>query len=160
MPFIQVSPVIDYNVRSLCIRPYPGHPKGCPNYGKKEGCPPNAPLFDKRYDLSRPAYAIINKFDFAKHVNRMKERHPEWSKRQLECCLYWQPRARKQLLQQIKYFLIYHPGYAVTTCPEAMGVDVTASMRNIGIELEWPPETVTYQVALAGVLRNEREDVR
>jgi hypothetical protein len=35
--------------------------------------------------------------------------------------------------------------------PEAHGLNVTATMKSIGIELEWPPKTVTYQIALASV---------
>lgn len=34
--------------------------------------------------------------------------------------------------------------------PEACGVDVTATMKLIGIDLEWPPVNVAYQVALVG----------
>jgi hypothetical protein len=148
---IPVIPTIDYTVRGLCTRPYPGHKKGCPNYGIKNGCPPKADYFDKVYDLSKPVFAIINKFDFAGHVNRMIELHPEWSRRQLECCLYWQPKARKQLLQHIKYFLHNHPEYHVEACPEAMGVNVTETMKRAGIVLEWPPQVMSCQVALAGV---------
>ena len=43
----------------------------------------------------------------------------------------------------------------VLYCPEAMGVNVTETMKNVGIILEWPPETVTYQIVIAGSrLRN------
>jgi predicted metal-binding protein len=150
---IPVIPVIDYSVRGLCMKPYLGHKKGCPNYGKKNGCPPGAKCFDEVYDLSQPVYAIINKFDFARHVSRMYELHPEWSQRQLECCLYWQPKARNQLLQHIKYFLKNHPGYRIEACPEAMGVDVTNTLARAGVLLEWPPKQWACQVALAGILR-------
>lgn len=150
---LPVIPVIDYSVRGLCVKPYPGHKKGCPNFNKKNGCPPGAAKFDEVYDLSKPVYAIINKFDFASHVSRMKELHPEWSQRQLECCLYWQPKARNQLLQHIKYFLQNHPGYKVEPCPEAMGVDVTETLKNSGVILEWPPKIMCCQVALAGTIK-------
>ncbi len=48
---IEINPVIDYSVRRLCVKPYPNHKKGCPNFNKKEGCPPTADFFDKVYDL-------------------------------------------------------------------------------------------------------------
>lgn len=96
---IQVTPVIDYSVRNLCVNPYPGHPKGCPNFDKKKGCPPGAALYDQVYDLSKSVYAIINKFDFKAHTDRMRNLHPEWSERQVRCCLYWQKGARRELLQ-------------------------------------------------------------
>jgi len=80
----------------------------------------------------------------------MKENHPGWSDRQAYCCLYWQPRARKQLRAKIEGFLRIHPGLKIITCPEAQGVNVTATMKLIGIELEWPPREIAYQVVVAG----------
>lgn len=153
---ILVQPVIDYNVRSLCIKPYPGHSKGCPNFGKKQGCPPGAAKFDEVYDLSKPVYAIINKYDFKAHTERMRQLHPAWSDKQVRCCLYWQPAARKQLVIATKSFLEKHKGYHVETCPEAMGINITSTLATVGIVLEWPPETITYQVALAGIERKCR----
>lgn len=35
-------------------------------------------------------------------------------------------------------------------------VDVTATMRSVGIDLEWPPITKAYQIALAGKCRRQR----
>jgi len=37
--------------------------------------------------------------------------------------------------------------------PEAMGVNVTETMKRVGIELEWPPVNVAYQIALAGIFK-------
>jgi hypothetical protein len=31
--------------------------------------------------------------------------------------------------------------WGATDCPEAMGVNVTATMKNCGVELEWPLKT-------------------
>ena len=152
MPYKLVKPVIDLSVRQLCKRPYCNHPRGCPNYGKKSTCPPKALPISKVLDLSRPVYAIWNEFDFAGHCNRMKAAHPGWSQRQIECCLYWQPKARKQLRAEISIFAFSITQYIiqVLTTPEATGVNVTATMKTIGIKLEWPPRNRTYQVALAG----------
>jgi predicted metal-binding protein len=150
----QIKPVIEYSVRGLCVRPYQGHLKGCPNFGKKKGCPPGALKFDEVYDLSKPVFAIINKFDFLDHTNKMRRLHPGWTERQVRCCLYWQTTARNQLLHFIRQFKNFHSGYSIETCPEAMGVNITATMANVDVMLEWPPETVTYQIALAGVKRS------
>ena len=153
---IEVSPIIIRSVHSLCLRPYPNHKKGCPNYGKKKGCPPGVPMFDSFYVLSKPVYAIYNVFDFKGHVDRMREKHPSWSKRQLECCLYWQGSARKRLKERIEIFRRLTGGkYIVNTVPEAMGVQVTETMKRVGVELEWPPVNVAYQIALAGVFKEE-----
>lgn len=149
---VKVKPIIDESVRSLCTRPYPNHPKGCPNYGKKAGCPPSILLLDKIFALNEPVFAIYNIFDFGGHVQKMGERHPGWTQRQCECCLYWQGTARKQLRQEIQRFYKLHIGYppVVTECPEAHGVNVTETMRSIGHVLQWPPATHAYQVALGG----------
>ncbi len=147
----EVYPVIDYSVRSLCTRPYPGHPKGCPNFNKKKKCPPIAQKFENIFDLTQPIYAIIHVFDFRSHIEKMKNRHPEWSERQLKNCYYWQSKARSKLKEGILDFLKENRNYHVTTCPEGMGINVTETMKRIGIILEWPPENLTYQVAIAGI---------
>jgi len=108
-------------------------------------------------DLSQPVYCVYNRFDLAHHVRRMRRRHPEWSERQLRCCLYWQSKARKQLRLKVEAFLRDHPGLVALYVPEACGVDVTATMRSIGIELQWPPVSVAYQVALVGTPATDGE---
>lgn len=149
----QIEPVIDYSVRGLCSRPYEGHKKGCPNFGDptKLRCPPQAPKIEDVIDLEKPIFAIYNRFDFAAHVARMYETKPGRTKRQAECCLYWQGTARKQLKGEIALFKQKHPAdWWISTTPEACGINVTATMKSIRVELEWPPVNFTYQVALAG----------
>lgn len=148
---IPVDPCIDYQVRSLCVRPYPLHPKGCPNVGKCDRCPPEAPLFGEVFDLTRQVYAIVNEFDLARHVKRMAVKNPAWSERQLACVLYWQGTARKQLNAKIQAALDHFPGYVATWCPEGMGVNVTETLAAVGIDLEWPPKQIARQVALLAV---------
>ncbi len=148
---IEVRPVI-MGRHDLCLKPYPNHKNGCPNYATKKGCPPGVPMFDSFYDLSKSIYAIYNVFDFKGHVDRMREKHPDWSKRQLECCLYWQGSARKRLKERIEIFgKLTGRKYIINTVPEAMGVNVTETMLRVGIELEWPPVSVAYQIAMAGM---------
>jgi len=150
MSYAECDLVIDLDVRDLCKWPYYNHPKGCPNYGKKKGCPPTSRLITDLLDLNKPVFAIWNCFDFAGHCKQMRQKHPDWSKRQIECCLYWQPKARKQLHFEIKKFFADNKGFAIINNPESVGINVTQTMAEIGIELEWPPETKTYQVALVG----------
>lgn len=151
MPYQIVNPTIDYSMRGLCTKPYHGHKKGCPNFNKKAGCSPKVGFFDKTYDLTKPVYVIWNEFDLGTHVANLKSKYPNWSDYQLKCCLYWQPKARKSLLEEIKRFKKEFPDYSITTCPEAEGVNITDTMKSVGIVLEWPPQTKTYQVALAGI---------
>lgn len=152
---IQVHPIIEHSVRGLCVKPYYNHPKGCPNFNKKNGCPPSAKYFENVYDLSKPVYAICNIFQFKKHIEKMKVNQPTWSEHQLKCVLYWQGSARKNLKNHIIKFMKENRGYSVETCPEAMGVNLTETMKNAGIILEWPPVNVTYQIALAGIKRKD-----
>lgn len=146
----KVKIMLDPTVRSLCKRPYTNHSRGCPNFNRKMGCPPRCLTLNELLDLSKPVWAIYNVFQFGLHVRKMKKKHPSWSKRQLECCLYWQPKARKQLKGEIDRFKKLHPELLIVMNPEASGVNVTDTMKSIGVELEWPPKTLTYQVILAG----------
>lgn len=132
-------------MRGMCQLPYPNHPKGCPNYNKKNSCPPNCQIFN----LQPPYYAIINEFDLASHVARMYELHPKWTERQAYCCLYWQPKARKKLKEEIILFKRQNPALSVNTCPEGGGVNVTETLALAGVTLEWPPLSVVRQVAIA-----------
>ncbi len=141
---------LDTGMRSLCRKPYPGHRKGCPNYGKGQLCPPNRPRVEDVLDIDRPFYAIWGVFDLASHVERMREKHPAWSWRQLVCCLYWQPTARKRLKEEIKRVQQIRKELQIEMIPEAMGINVTRTMSSIGEYLEWPPRTKTYQVVIAG----------
>jgi len=148
--YAKINPVIDRFMRKLCIRPYPLHSKGCPNYNKKRGCPPKCKDIDKILDLTKDVYIIYNRYDFGKHVDKMRNKHPDWSKRQVECCLYWQGTARKVLKEKIGIFRCKFPKLSIIACPEASGVNLTATMEQIGIKLEWPPKKYTYQIVIAG----------
>lgn len=149
----EVKPVVDLSMRKLCVKPYYGHKKGCPNYGKKEGCPPHSPTIDKLILLTikQPIYVIFNRFNFKEHCDRMRGLHPEWTPKQVACCLYWQGKARKVLKGKTKQFIFKHPHYDIIECPEGAGVNLTATMEQIGIELEWPPDNYAYQIYLAGI---------
>lgn len=148
--YVRVKVVVDYSVRDLCSRRYYNHPKGCPNIGKKD-CPPHAPKIEDVLDLSQDVYAVYNVFGLGEHVARMKKKHPEWTERQLKCCLYWQPKARKQLKEKIVAFKKQFTGMYIIKNPEACGVNVTATMKTADIRLEWPPEEWSYQIVLGGI---------
>jgi hypothetical protein len=45
--------------------------------------------------------------------------------------------------------IILTEGWEVTSCPEAMGINVSDTMKWIGVVLQWPPREVAIQVALA-----------
>lgn len=148
--------VLDCGVRDLCRQAYPNRPRGCPNYGKRDACPPQAPLIGDVLDLSEGVWAVWVEFDLAAHRERMQEKHPNWSRRQLDCCLYWQGGVKTQLRHEVTslctMMCLSYPETKWTALyiPEAMGVNVTETMRGIGVELEWPPERIVRKVAIIG----------
>lgn len=155
MPWQEIQPrALRCYTGRLCSRPYPGRPKGCPNFGTRATCPPQA----KSFDLAYPGtwYAIWNVFDIGAHAVRMRGLQPEWTEKQCRCCLYWQGTARKQLRALVKTALreIQPEGHItdyVEYVPEAHGMDVTNTMKSIGVNLQWPPADKTVQVAVVFV---------
>lgn len=146
----KVEPVIDNTVRDLCIRPYPNHKKGCPNHGKRNSCPPKARYLFDIINEKQPVLAVFNIFDLGAHVAKMKAKHPNWSDRQLVNCLYWQGTARKRLREKVQSITANTKGMVAIYCPEACGVNITATLKSVDIILEWPPKKNAYQVALVG----------
>ena len=157
MPYQQVIPVYHPAVRGLCLHPYPNHLHGCPNYMHADRCPPKSPLFPDVYETAGDFYVIWSIFDLGKHVQHMRFRHPKWSDRQLRCVLYWQGRARVHLRRAIMIFRMEHPEiddrHLIHETPEALGIDVTTTMKSIGIDIPWPPIDTVYHVALAGIAK-------
>ena len=134
-----------------CRLPYPGHPKGCPNYGKTSRCPPKAPGLGGYFDLSRPLYLVVAEFDLEGHARRMKHEHPWWSDRQCRCVLYWQGTARKLLKTRSEEAMEILGADTGTSCPEAMGLNVFATAALSGIKLEKTSKLKTSRhVALVG----------
>ncbi|PIN78699.1 hypothetical protein COY26_05460 [Candidatus Woesearchaeota archaeon CG_4_10_14_0_2_um_filter_33_10] len=133
-------------IQTLCKLKYYKHSKGCPNYNKKEGCPPNQPLINNVLDFDRGVYVICTDFAVGKFAERMRLKHPEWSEhpRQWYNPRLWQPKARKlHRAEQAK--AIEENGLTkIISSPEAHGVNVTELMKNIGIPLRWgwPPKHI------------------
>ncbi len=149
---IQVNPKeFSYlDAEKFCCLPYLNHPRGCPNYGKKEGCPPNIPKVDEVLDFNKDVYLIYTEFNIGEHAERMKKLHPKWTGRQIYCCLYWQLKARKLQRQEEEKSIKEKGINLILNSPEANGVNITSLMRKVGIKLEWPPRKITRLVSLGG----------
>jgi len=131
--------------------PYPGHPNGCPNYGKKIGCPPQSQRLDKVFDFKKTMWLVISRFDLDKWMRKMKQKHPEWSDRQCRCCLYWQGKVRKWLKNGLSVLKkCYYGGTTYTLCPEGMGLNVIRTLKRLGIPIRAKPRDVVYKVAMFG----------
>ena len=146
-------------IQGLCRKPYYNHPKGCPNFNKKNGCPPQPPI-EKIFNLEDKLFVIYTSFPVGEFAERMRVEHPQWNEhpRQWYNPRRWQPRARKEHNGEIQHFLSNFPQYTINKCPEAHGINVTDLMKKLGIELrwDWPPnhdhykDNITYIVSLGG----------
>lgn len=155
---IKIDPAsleIDKKFQGLCRKPYHGHPKGCPNYGKKEACPPGQPLIGEILDLNENVFLIYTLHNIGYFAEKMMERHPEWNSRQCYNPRYWQGTARKFHKAEREKALQVE-GIERIIWPENHGVNVSKLMEDIGIDLnwEWPPEhnleNSSYIVSLGG----------
>lgn len=144
--------ICDHNIPDLCWKPYPGHKKGCPNYNKKAGCPTKVGYFLDTFDPQ--IYIIAIKFDFGAYLDMMRERHPEWTDKALRNVLYWQGHVRANLNNFIKSIEL-PDNYKILKTPEAMGMNMTDTCKQVGIELEWPPMHNTYAIVV-GCKKKER----
>lgn len=150
----------DKKIQNLCKKPYPGHKYGCPNYGKRDTCPPKCRLIDDYMDVNDELYLIFVEFDLEAHRERMRKIHPNWSIRQLSCVLYWQNGVRKKLRGEIERFLNeYGRNFIISPVPEACGVNMTVMMKDAGYRLSWKyPLDRIYKVALAGKVNEGCDD--
>ncbi len=132
-----------------CTLPYPDHPDGCPNYGSKEGCPPDTPFV---FDILQEPFRLVGvRFDINKHMRRMKDRHPEWSDRKARCVLYWQNSVDKALREKAEKVASSFEDSKILMKPEAYGVSLFKTCRDAGIELEtFPPKKYVWKLALVG----------
>lgn len=144
-----VETVFDPDIRTLCRRPYPDHPHGCPNYGKRSDCPPHAPFFPRAYDTSAPNYLAVVKFDFAKYLEERRVIHPDWTERALRNPRHYQGHLRADLSRFVGQIMPQMDcGYEPIFNPEAMGVDIASMFPKVGLQWEFPPQANNYRVCL------------
>ena len=131
-----------------CRLPYPGNPNGCPNFGKKDSCPPLTPYF---LDIYKPhVFVAFMQFDFKEYLETKISLHSDWTERQLRNPWYFQ----SHLDSQLKHFVdsqLGQPGFEnfqAIYSSEAMGVNMHLTARRAGVELEWPPKKDMYRITL------------
>ena len=128
--------VCSKDIPYYCKLPYPGHPKGCPNYGKRQDCPPNTPFVLDLLDESKKMYLVYSEFNLDNHVEKMRFKFPTWSERQLRNVLYWQPTSKKQLRERCTIACEIFGCRYVLTKGEAYGVNFYATAFHSGLKLE------------------------
>lgn len=102
------------------------------------------------FDLNEPHWFIIEAFDLKTQAKRMKELHPDWSERQCRSLLYWQGTVRKRLRESVKEFIKKDRNLIMTLIPEAMGLNVIETAKNIGIPIQTRPRDTIFKIALVG----------
>lgn len=142
---------ITEKTKEWCKLPYPDHTNGCPNFGKREDCPPTKIILTN--EISEPFYFIGVKFDLEEHAKKMKERNPEWTDRQCRCVLYWQPKVRKVLKDTCENF-IKNKNLVYYTCPEALGLNLFTTCAKHGIKLDHNPQKIVWKIAIVGKPKN------
>jgi len=144
--------VIDERARdgTWCMLPYPRHPRGCPNFFDKVRCPPLAPKLE---DIIEPPYKIVLfRFDLKAHAEELKKKPRKdgkpWTEAQARSVLYWQQHKVRKPLRKEAYANCGEVEM-VLEIPEANGMNVYATMANIGIRLRSNPDIV-QKVMLIG----------
>ena len=145
--------VIDYRARDWCKLPYPDHPKGCPMYNHKVGCPPQAPLVSDYFDLNKDHYFVVVQFDLRAHIGKMKAKYPAWSDRQARCVLYWQGSVNRTLKEKCKLHSFQQGGLLYNLCPEAMGVNVIKTCKALGLPIKPRPTDTVFKVGMLGAIK-------
>lgn len=152
---IQLEEIISANTVEWCKLPYPNHPKGCPNFGKRGGCPPDAPLWQSL--VESPYLLVYQRFDLEAQENRMLKKHPNWSTRQARCCLYWQKSVTSSVIAEAQKFVLLDYLFGskslyIIKNPEGAGVDLFRTCRLVGIELErdYLNQKYVYKMVLVG----------
>jgi predicted metal-binding protein len=153
----KVSILFTQKTRIWCQLPYPNHPKGCPNFNKNPLCPPNMNFMKDILQKYHYFYIVYAKFDLKSQRKRMLERHPNWSKKQAECLLYWQNSVKKELKEKLERILLKNnekeifllscgsgfklKRYKSNFIPsmEAAGINVYNILENNNIEFELKP---------------------
>lgn len=128
--------VINEEAGEWCRLPYPGHKKGCPMFNKKPTCPPKIGHVGRNFDLSGPLYLVHSEFDLNADIERRRKNWPDATERQLRCVLYWQETSRDQMRQRAKLAVYNLNLNQVSFCPEGMMVNVFATARLSGLQLD------------------------
>ncbi len=149
-----------------CTLPYPGHPKGCPNYKKNLLCPPYTKIMEnclKNYNYFYLIYAVFNLY---RYKNYMLKKHPNWTERKASCLLYWQNSVKKILKDFITNLYLNNPNCSLylfcsgsglksksfkqetVYSMEAVGINVINTLIKNGINIEIKPKKIVHIVNL------------
>lgn len=146
--------------RSWCVKPYYNHPKGCPNYGVCDGCPPNVPMIDQVFNIDEEIYLVITEFDLKTHMNILEKKHPDWNYYQLANLRYWQAKSINTNNYEVAKFLNNNPDLVSTNWIESMGVDLIQTLEQYDIDLSFGKELFfPKRITLVGNIYRDALDI-
>jgi predicted metal-binding protein len=147
---VPTTAVCDRRIRALCLRPYPNHPRGCPKFGRCQGCPPQVKPFEQEFQPTVRVAAVV--FDFGLYLRRKRAEHPDWTDLALRNQRHWQGHVRAELRRNlvVAKSTDFGDDEVAIMNPEARGVNLTATCAQVGLILEWPPVTRVCEIALIG----------
>jgi predicted metal-binding protein len=148
-----------------CQKPYHQHPKGCPNFGKRETCPPHvtsAKTLIQNYPFHHIVWGV---FEIKTFADIRREEHPEWSERQLRNPRHWQNQLKAMLRNYIMEFSefaeLYHgvfresayilgagSGFWNYPSMEAACINAFATLRAVGIKYQVKPKDFIVMAAI------------
>ena len=143
-------PKVLYDARARdgtwCLRPYEGHPHGCPQYLK---CRPwTRPDFKVLRGCGW--YAVVEEYDLEAHAARQREKHPGWTYKQLRNPRHWQKGVMKRLREKTYSLSNRLLGDVVLEIPEASGVNVLGTMALAGRPIQMKDPKMIQKVMLIG----------
>lgn len=150
----------------FCKRPYPDHPDGCPNIQKCRDL--NLPFFKDRW---REYHLLYADFDFRSYKDWRESQNPNWTARQVECCLYWQNSVKSLLVREIEKLYISDGPFYVYGCGsglklsfqekvgsmELAGINVFSTLKLNNIDFEVAPKN---KVVLCNLLCSNSKQQR
>ena len=147
---------VEERVRDWCKLRYPGHPNGCPNVGKSDRCPPDAPMLYDYFDDRREVCLLGVSFDIGEHMAKMKDKHGHWTRRQTKNVLYWQAGVKKRLREEVKLYMGKTDFDTWTDTPEGMGLNVFRTCIRKGLRMKKDPDDTVYKIAMIGYGQDKR----
>ena len=123
-------------MREWCRLTYPGHPVGCPNYGRYVKCPPNSPFVEEILDVNKEMFLVHSEFNLQAHVDNMKAKHPNWTDKQLRNVLYWQRTSKNQMYERSLEFAKENNFDMLIFMGESVGINMYKTCRLSGLKLE------------------------
>lgn len=142
-------------VTAWCLCEYRNHPDGCPNYGDKDWCPPQAHEFPSGVDISnynvirghndemfllrlKPGmeptmWLFIRRFDLKGWVKKLRDANPKMSDRQARIPYLYNDRVYRQIYADAEsYRWTLGKPTILLRRPEANGVNLFGTSRSNG----------------------------